>query len=96
MQKRAAERENKVWTVERAEEDQKRFLTRARIGPDVRIINFQIGSISGRGVTIPALDPPPESDFNSFWDLGSRKKWICNSYRGVMIPSPDLDPELDS
>ena len=23
----------------------------------------------GRGVTIPALDPAPESDFNSFWDI---------------------------
>ena len=22
-----------------------------------------------RGVTIPALDPNPESDFNSFWDF---------------------------
>ena len=29
-------------------------------------------------------------------DSGSRKKWICNSYRGFIIPSPDLDLELDS
>ena len=33
---------------------------------------------------------------NSDSGSGSRKKWIRNSYRGVMILSPDLDPELDS
>ena len=33
---------------------------------------------------------------NSDSGSGSRKKWIRNSYRGVMIPSPDPDPELDS
>ena len=33
---------------------------------------------------------------NSDSRSGSRKKWICNSYRGVIILSLDLDPELDS
>ena len=31
-----------------------------------------------RGVMIPTLDPAPESDFNSFWDMA--------------IPIPDPDP----
>ena len=61
-------------------------------------------SICTRGVTIPALDPALESDFNSFgnseefiFGSRSRKKWIRNnSYRGVIIPSQDPDPELDS
>ena len=33
---------------------------------------------------------------NSDSEFGSMKKWIRNSYRGVMIPSRDLDPELGS
>ena len=33
---------------------------------------------------------------NSDCRSGSRKKWIRNSYRGVVIPSPDPDPELNS
>ena len=45
----------------------------------IRILNGRCGraciikappSLNGsRGVTIPALDPAPESDFNSFWDI---------------------------
>ena len=41
-----------------------------------------------RGVTIPALDLAPESDCNSFWDLG-------NSDSGSRLdPDPPLDPDL--
>ena len=35
-------------------------------GPE-KIIYFRF--VQTRGVTIPALDPAPESDFNSFWDI---------------------------
>ena len=40
------------------------------------MLSFPFGT---RVVTIPSLDPAPESDFNSFWDL-------------MAIPIPNPDP----
>ena len=46
---------------------------------------------------IQALDPDPESNFKLFGNsgFGSSIKQNHNTYRGVVISAPDLDPELD-
>ena len=45
--------------------------------------------IQNRGVMILALNPDPESNFLS--GLGSSKIHNCNTIRGLMILSLDLD-----
>ena len=60
--------------------------------------------IPDRGVMIQTLDIRLRSRISTLFGTygnsdsgsGSREKWIRNIYRGVMIPSPDPDPELDS
>ena len=59
--------------------------------------------VSSSGVIIPVLDPIPESDFgrfeiffNSNSNSNSKKNWNYNSYRGVIVPEQDPNPDLES
>ena len=56
-------------------------------------------TVLDRGVTIPALDPGQESDFQLFDEsgsgFGSSKKRKHYIYRGVMILDLHPDQELD-